>query len=401
MTDPETKPLLSQLSSITPEVEEINRISSLTDPVNRNLQITNCYSELSSAFARRTGIVANWCTFATWASKQAGVTIRGEDLKRRLEEELSKEPGIKDILSIINFHFNKLVSGAVLKNIQLTALQKLIQSAMEKAGDAVSRGNKKVFEEIGKEFAVFINSCLKDEGYKESSVNDFCKHLSQGPPPNGQEWLERAFKGYYNSLFEKDQKTRDEMILMANIEIGFHEQTRLQPEIAESLDAGLVDPKIIRGYLTDILVNSKSFLGKFIYFFRWLTGGTKLLTGAIDQLVFTAEKPIRRVITKQLMTLNLPPATCLHLGDDLNAPYPVNLRTIEDPGLISLLVQVKPSADIKDGAGCNDWADLKQRIHYIANLFRCYQETKELFSDAFTAEQITEIKAGRIPAGNL
>jgi hypothetical protein len=271
---------------------------------------------------------------------------------------------------------------------------------MEKAGDAVARGNKKVFEEIGKEFAAFINSCMKDDAYNESSINDFCKHLKKGPPPGGQEYLDQAFQLYYKSFFEKDTKLKEEMILQANIEIGFHEQTRLQPEIAESLNAGMVDPKIIKDFLTGKLVNSKSIPGKIIYFFRWLTGGTKMLKKASDDLVIAAEKHIRNIITKQLMTLNLPPSTCLHLGNDLDAPYPLNLRIIQNPGLIALLKQFS-APGTRDGAGCNDWADLQQRIRYIANLFRCYQETKELFNDAFTVEQVNEIKSGGIPQGRL
>lgn len=55
-----------------PGVAEIDRIAALPDPVVRNLWITQSYAELSVAFARRTGGGANWCTFATWASKQAG-----------------------------------------------------------------------------------------------------------------------------------------------------------------------------------------------------------------------------------------------------------------------------------------------------------------------------------------
>ena len=45
----------------------------------RNLEITHCYSLLAAAFAARSGEGANWCTYATWASRQAGRTIRGED----------------------------------------------------------------------------------------------------------------------------------------------------------------------------------------------------------------------------------------------------------------------------------------------------------------------------------
>jgi len=74
-----------------PALAEIDRIVAITDPVIRNLQITQCYQELSAVLAQRISLGANWCTFATWASKQAGQTIRKEDLKRLLEIRLSSE----------------------------------------------------------------------------------------------------------------------------------------------------------------------------------------------------------------------------------------------------------------------------------------------------------------------
>src|SRR5919197_4521255 len=69
--------------------EEVARIAARTDPVIRNLQITECYSRLAAAVADgRPG--ANWCTFATWASRQAGSTIRGEDLLDHLQRDLAR-----------------------------------------------------------------------------------------------------------------------------------------------------------------------------------------------------------------------------------------------------------------------------------------------------------------------
>ena len=76
-----------------PTVVDVDRITTVSDPVIRNLQITQCYHELSAALPGRTGLSANWCTFATWASKQAGQTIRKEDLARLLEEALKKAFG--------------------------------------------------------------------------------------------------------------------------------------------------------------------------------------------------------------------------------------------------------------------------------------------------------------------
>ena len=73
---------------IIPTVEEIDRIARHGDPIVRNLQITQCYSEISRCVGELFGYSANWCTFATWASKQAGQTIRQEDLLRAFQERL-------------------------------------------------------------------------------------------------------------------------------------------------------------------------------------------------------------------------------------------------------------------------------------------------------------------------
>ena len=73
-----------------PDPAEVRRIAALREPVLRNLEITQCYWRLADAVARRTGTGANWCTFATWASKQAGSTIRGEDAEALLRARLGR-----------------------------------------------------------------------------------------------------------------------------------------------------------------------------------------------------------------------------------------------------------------------------------------------------------------------
>jgi hypothetical protein len=75
---------------LPPTAEEVTRISATADPVIRNLQITECYSRLAAGMAGRTYPCANWCSFATWASKQAGATIRGEDMLDDLRRELGR-----------------------------------------------------------------------------------------------------------------------------------------------------------------------------------------------------------------------------------------------------------------------------------------------------------------------
>ena len=48
---------------------EVRRIAAIGSPVLRNLEITYAYSLLAAEVAARTGQGANWCTFATWASR--------------------------------------------------------------------------------------------------------------------------------------------------------------------------------------------------------------------------------------------------------------------------------------------------------------------------------------------
>jgi len=67
----------------SPQVEDVDRIAAMVNPVIRNLEITECYAELTAAMRARSGGAADWCSFATWASRQAGRTIRGEDLLER------------------------------------------------------------------------------------------------------------------------------------------------------------------------------------------------------------------------------------------------------------------------------------------------------------------------------
>ena len=78
-----------------PSLDDVQRIASVSDPILRNLQITQAYHDLSAAMARLTGIGANWCTLATWASKQAGQSIRREDLVAAFGRLLAESPEVQ------------------------------------------------------------------------------------------------------------------------------------------------------------------------------------------------------------------------------------------------------------------------------------------------------------------
>src|SRR5215472_15564362 len=78
------------VQSVYPTEAELNTIAAMADPAARNRKITQSYWELSTEMERRILGHANWCTYATWASQQAGVTIRHEDLPELLCQRLQK-----------------------------------------------------------------------------------------------------------------------------------------------------------------------------------------------------------------------------------------------------------------------------------------------------------------------
>jgi len=74
-----------------PTVAEVEHIATLDDACVRNLRITDAYARLSAAMRDLIGEGANWCSIATWASRQAGCTVRGEDFGDRLADLLRGE----------------------------------------------------------------------------------------------------------------------------------------------------------------------------------------------------------------------------------------------------------------------------------------------------------------------
>jgi hypothetical protein len=185
---------LDGTGAATPDVEEVRRIAAIGDPVLRNLEITYCYSRLAAAVARRTGGGANWCTFATWASRQAGSTIRGEDAETLLRTRLRLGPDLmKPITSLWRSLLRRGLMNPGSRLARLTAEIHTPFDAVERAGDAVACGNKKVFEEIGLEFARFLHACPADAPADGPEIRAFVGGLRPGDPPDGQEYLRAAF----------------------------------------------------------------------------------------------------------------------------------------------------------------------------------------------------------------
>ena len=388
-------------SSAVPTVAQVERIAAQGDPVIRNLQITQCYHELSHALAARvSGRPANWCTFATWASKQAGQTIRQEDLARAFERLFARSPEATAVADTAAASVANLGAEPAPGRVRDALWQaRAPESAFERASDAVGRGNLKVFAEIGCAFASFLALPATDGAHDADAFAAFREGLRPGSSPDGQGYLRQAFSSYAQAVSERDPRARAQLMLLANLAIGWHEQTRLQPEIGEALGAPLTEPvKLRRDLLREVARLRVRLAWRLL---RELVPGRR---GAVKHLLDELDRHVKRIareaVTELLMTLSLPGET-LSLARDVPGVFPAELRSTDNTDLRELLARVDATPETTRGSGARDWSDLNERIHYIADLFRVYQQNVELHSAPFRAEQAALIKAGARPAGDL
>ncbi len=385
----------------TPTISDVARIAGLPDPVLRNLQITQCYHRLALAPVERLGPQANWCTFATWASKQAGQTIRKEDLARALETFLGAEAQ-QQFVSQFVLSLRRL--GIRLQGDKLVRLMWQTvdpEAAFTLSSEAVARGNLKVFAEIAHEFARFYAACLADPRFDENNITRFLNGLRPGPPPEGQDYLRRAFLAYYQAFFQAQVKARSELLLLANLLIGFHEQTRLQPEINEALTAPVFTPaqftqKLLRAYYPQ---NPR--LADSLHLILRGIGGLIGFPAFVDKYLAAARRQAQHLVTQTMMSIELPPDKRLSLGQDLVEEFPPVLRQISNPDLAALLAQIDPTPDSPMDSGAAYWGDLADRLHFIAEMFRCYHTSATLFTPPFTPEQTAVLDVGGLPTGRL
>ena len=245
--------------------------------------------------------------------------------------------------------------------------------AFERASAAVADGNLKVFAEIALAFTQYLEGTLE---------------LREGPPPGGQDLLRRAFS-CYDQAAVLDGPVLAQRILLANLWIGLHEQTRLQPQIQSALEVGPETAEDLTRRLVDAL-----------------GPGSRLLPLLLRPLEFAARRfrrfarlVTRLAITDSLMVLHLPGAV-LQLGSNLDAPCPEIFRELSDAQLIELVRGYEPDTAC-DRCGAEDWANLDERMHYILHLFRSFHLHSELGEPAFTPDQVRQLQAGKIPDGEL
>ena len=378
-----------------PGPADVARIAAISNRVIRNLEITEAYAQLAAAMRDRIGEAADWCAFAVWASRQAGCTIRGEDLVDRFRRELGRKARLVEPWQSLGRTL--LRRGLFAPETRLGRIVAEVHTpfdAFERASEGVAKGNLKVFAEIGQEFARYVATVPAAATTDSSEFIAFVGRFRPGPPPDGQQYLKDAFTHYQQQRHETGF-TRAALILLANLEIGFHEQTRLQPEIAASVDAPLITVHDLgERVLHRLLPGSR----------RWprvVHAPAATLVGWFARaLRQVAVNTARRAVTESMMVLSLP-TVVLALGHDLDVPVPPVLAGRTHAALDAFVREF--DACPPGGIACraHDWTDLRQRMHYAVHLFRAYAVEPSLFGRPFTDAQVASFRAGLVPDGVL
>ena len=359
-----------------PTAADTQRIAANPDGAARNLDITQAYGDLSNAMGKVVGSDnANWSTFATWASKQAGVSIRGEDVPKAMSDAIRNVAGFEDKVNQVNGWLKKI--GMPQIPDLPGKLAQHMAGAMDQVQNAIADGNQRVFKEIAPEFSKYIDTFKGDTKYDQAKVDRYLQHFQPG-----QEKLRDAFSNYAKAQFETDPKKKSELMLLGNNLIGMHEQTRLQPDIQKALNAPIdqVFKPALKKIIRDTMSNAGPFgSGKWAYDKLDKAG---LIDKAISPLTNAAGTAWRKVATDQLMTLGTPSGT-LKLGSDVPAGFPPNLRTVTNPDLQKVLGQVDRTPNTTRGSAANDWASFNDRMNFIVDLFRAYGQDKTLFNPPF------------------
>lgn len=409
-----------------------------SQPVLRNLLISQGYHELSDGFSRMLGpLNVTWFTFASWSSKVVGQFIQNEELPELVRAWIE---GAEDQrMQRLNTQLRSLHTEP--GDLQHASLDAAVRCAVNDMRMYLAAGNTQVYAELAPAFSRFLADFGADQVRDDAKLQAFVESLTPGPiapdqvaidpttgilmlvARGGQTLLAEAARHYYAAKFEPDPKRRAERILLANATIGVHEQTRLQTYIMGALNAPIAEALVNATH--DALAER---IGNEVLGPR----GRALVDRLLSPLTDHVERVFRRIATELLMTLKLPGET-LRLGRDVPAPrgqpiFPKVLQTITDPELHIMLAQYSALAELSEerdalrtieeaaeallgklglgerfalGSGADDWGQLSQRMRYIMEMFRSRQQDQRLLQATFMPDQVAAMKQGRIPNGPL
>ncbi len=364
---------------VNPSVQEI---ASMTDPVLRNLHITQRYHELAIGLRDAgAGEDATWCAFAVWASKTAGATIRGEVLPARVRQLLVDNEATQDLLH----RFNHGVAAWAAEHLAHDHLVRAVDVVTTDVAKSIADGNVLVFAELAPLFTELLEADTQSAAATSEALSAALARV--GADVDGTAVV-GAFSAYGQALGQPDDRAA--LVLQANTLAVSHEQQRLQPAISSALDAAISDT-LKRVIDNDVVGHVPTPEAR-----RALDE----LTGQVCQILDTAWDT---ALTESIMQLVTASET-LDLRRDVpplpDGMFPPALRDLPSAAA-AVVAEWDKTRGTGAPSGAHDWAKLDERMNYIVNLFRSRQRDPSLFNPPFSDAQLAVLATGTLPRGPL
>ena len=276
---------------------EIAKIAALADPVLRNLWITTAYHDFAVGMARFVGPAnVSWPAFATWASKTAGASIRGEVLPRRIRDVLSRSWAYRRAVALV-----KLRLSGTRVDIDVDIVDAIREAVA--AGVSRSRPESHGVQSSGRSSRAWSPpSTARGRSIRRAAPRSL---------PGYRRWTETRWRppdcgrlrAVCDAMLDAERMLRADQILLANGLAGLTEQIRLQPNIQGALDAPIETS--LGAWLERTVAKLP----------EGVRDGVRL---ALRLVVIEIEAVWRRVATELLMELATPSGD-LNLGKDVPA----------------------------------------------------------------------------------
>jgi hypothetical protein len=360
-------------------------IAAMTDPVLRNLWITQRYHELAVELRDAgAGQDATWCAFAVWASKTAGATIRKELLPAKAQRLLFDNEITQKALHTLR---EGVAGHAWARLLSHEPLGRAVEQVTANVSTAIAEGNVLVFAELAPVFSALV-AARRRSGV--SSPEDLLRALTPALSALEDSGVDiapvrAAFNAYTQAL--TSAKDGAALVLAANTLAVAHEQQRLQPAIQSALNAPISDTlkEVLEHDLIAHLPSAEV---------------RQVLDHLTDDICALLDQAWDVALTEAIMQLVTAAETF-----DLRRDVPPIDGVLFPPALLDLTgtpAEKAVSAWDRTGgtgehSGADNWCELGDRMNYIVNLFRSRQRDTAIFDPPFTVEQLASMAQGEVP----
>ncbi len=367
----------------------VEAIAAIEDVAVRNLWITQSYADLAHRLLEVLPPDQTWCTFAIWASNTAGKSIRGAELPRIVSQVLlGADAHISEAVRKTNWCTAALQRLGVLHPLQHSHLEHLVAQAVGQVSVRIADGNTLVYRELAPLFVRFLDR-IDEAGPAGFDELDAALDSIGIPSSTAAPEVREAFQNFGLALAPgADPSDRAQYVLAGNIAAVAHEQRRLQADITDALDAGLLD------FGNDLCGTVHG---------QWAEELLRPLGAEIRAHITPHLEAIwQEIATHTLMTLCLPDET-LDLGRDVprlpgqDTLFPPVLVCLNQPMLCALMAEWDATNGTGVGSAAHDWANLHQRMSFIVNLFRSRQQFLHLTTPPFSSNDLAWMDDDELP----